>query len=137
MACLSQVMWVFSASPDGGFACPYLSQRTLGSVDGELMASLSVLHCAVSRVPWTFQVLLLVSAQGCRGLQHTTDTSFPQKHGMTSSDGYLRMDAASGSFSSLSGLFPGIFPNATEKQSTADNDGHQPVLGHRCLVAGL
>jgi len=71
-------MWICSASPVGGFACPYLSQRALGSVDGELTAALSVLHCAVSRIPWTLQVLLLVALQSCRGLQHTTDTRSPQ-----------------------------------------------------------
>jgi len=94
-------MWVFSASPVGGFACPYLSQRALGSVDGELMASLSVLHCTVSRVPQTFQVLLLASAQGCRGLQHSTESSLPQKQEMRSSDGYMSVDPTSGSSSSL------------------------------------
>ncbi|KAM6233663.1 uncharacterized protein M6G45_014152 [Spheniscus humboldti] len=78
MTCLSQVTWVCSASPVGGFACPYLSQRALGSVDGELTAALSVLHSAVSWVPWTFQVLLLVALQGCRGLQRSTDTILPQ-----------------------------------------------------------
>lgn len=60
------------------------------------------------------------------------------KAGLTSSNGYLRTDPGSGSFSSLSG-FPRVFPNATEKESTAEKGGHQPVLGYWCLglAAGL
>lgn len=43
-------------------------------VDEEWTSALSVLHSTVSRVPWTFPVLLLAALQGCRGLQQSTDT---------------------------------------------------------------
>ena len=114
------------------------------SVDEEWTSALSVLHSTVSRVPWTFQVLLLAALQGCRGLQQSTGTILPPKATSSLSridkQQWLPEDRSRlRLFLQPQGAVPGIFPNATEKESTAEKGGHQPVLGYWCLglAAGL
>lgn len=82
------VCWAGGSGPvQGGHQpdCPVLCSRSraflplLPATSLPSFPAQSVLHSALSGVPWTFQVLLLFALQGCRGLQHSTDTTAPQK----------------------------------------------------------